>query len=537
MIRAFCAVLGALSLVLLSRVTWAAAPCATVTGVVLQVSYQQPPAKGWSTAKVGTKLYAGARVRTAKRSKCEIAFPDKSRIRMNELSELAIANATSKDVKLARGNLYARIVAGTGARIAGAGGVASIKGTQLTYDGQTLAVYEGAADHELARGVDHVPAGNASSTWRPDIYEVPALQWEGGKLRPWFQEVSPGVSLGTIGGSRPGSSLKYQRAGMITGIARMLTGGIVPWGDVGVIVEQAPPGGKVNPRGSYRGSGAALGALGASFLLEDWNKDPHPLGSGAFGPFFDGSAFAIEGENRNDMTGGELRACAMKDNLFLGLGWVGYSDYPADPYIALSEAFLAYRDEGIGDIVVGKQWFLEGPVNNTRLGSLMSFDRATALRWQGRAGKAELDLAYLYDMLPTSSERREGWAGRAQFGLWNGTVGLNALYDNDLSDTGVSCDFCFPVLPGTLDLYGELGDDAAGNHLQTWGAYFPGLYQSLGVDLYLEYAKRGSLNSLTSASVYKEIGDGWSGLLLFKDVEGKSAVFGLGIAREFGHNK
>ena len=71
---------------------------AKITATVLKVTYQKSADGKWYKAKIGTKLYAGYRVRTAKRSKCEIRFPDGSRIRMNERSDLAITEPTTKNV-------------------------------------------------------------------------------------------------------------------------------------------------------------------------------------------------------------------------------------------------------------------------------------------------------------------------------------------------------------------------------------------------------------------------------------------------------
>ena len=193
-----------------------AAPFATISGVVLQVTYRAPGSANWAAARVGTKLFAGAQVRTGKRSKCEVRFPDGSRVRLNELSDLAITDAGSKNLKLNRGNLYARVIAGTGARIAGAGGVASINGTVLTYDGDTLAVYEGEATNELPRGPVQVPAGNAAGSKFPNVYAVPDEKWEGGQFRPWFDDVRSGVEYGTNLGTPAGDRLKAERVGVQT---------------------------------------------------------------------------------------------------------------------------------------------------------------------------------------------------------------------------------------------------------------------------------------------------------------------------------
>jgi hypothetical protein len=506
-----------------------AAPYATVTGIVLKVTYRATATGAWATAKVGSKIFSGGRIRTAARSKVEVKFPDGSRVRLNELSDLVITDAGSKNMNLASGNLYARIIAGSGARITGAGGVASIKGTHLSYDGQTLAVYEGKAVHELDRGNENVAAGTASHCKTPGVYAVPPEKWEGGQFRPWFTDLRPGISFQAFSGTPVGQETKYERAAMWAAMSSL--GLPADTGGLDVILEGA---------GSAQGgaSDAGLG-MAAALMAAAGSGDCGPLRplqrltGNIFGPSLEGEAYGIEGEGSEDLAGAHVRAGLVSGDWYAGFGGMGQARNPSTKSATfLSEAFLAHRDDS-GDFTVGRQWFTQGPINNTRLGSLCSFDIADAVRWQGSVSGLDLDLSYLDDMVVPSSEDLRGGLARVQGYLLGGEVAVNVLYAAQHHGTGISADFSMPVWPDVLDLYGEFGSDPEGRHLETWGAYFPGLFQSLGIDLYLERCERAGSPALNSASLYKEFSGGWTAVALYKEATNDDPVFGIGLAKTF----
>lgn len=72
-------------------------------------------------------------MRTAKRSRCEIKFPDGTTIRMGPRSDLVIKTIQDKNLALQKGRLFAHIISGTLARITGASATAAIKGTWVEY--------------------------------------------------------------------------------------------------------------------------------------------------------------------------------------------------------------------------------------------------------------------------------------------------------------------------------------------------------------------------------------------------------------------
>jgi hypothetical protein len=510
-----------------------AAPCVTVTGVVLNVTYRATATGSWAGATIGTKIYSGGRIRTGARSKVEVKFPDGSRVRLNELSDLVITDAAAKNMKLDSGNLYAKIIAGSGARITGAGGVASIKGTNLSYDGQTLAVYEGKATHELERGDQEVAAGTASNRARPGVFAVPPEKWEGCQFRPWFSDIRPGVSCQAAPGAPVGQKTKYSRAALWAAGSSL---GLPPEaGGLDVILEGARPA-QVPAAGTGPGLGmaAALMAAAAGTSGSEALRPLPRLTGNIFGPSVAAEVYGIEGEGPEDLAGAHVRMGFVSGDWFAGVGAMGQARDPSSRSATfLSEAFLAYRDEDHGDFTAGRQWFTQGPINNTRLGSLCSFDLANAVRWQGTAAGLDFDLSYLDDMIVPAEEDLRGGLARAQGYVLGGQVAVNVLYQAKGHGTGVSCDFSLPVWKGVLDLYGEFGSDPAGRHLETWGVYFPGLFQKCGVDLYLERSERAGWPALNSASLYREFSNGWTAVAVYKEATGDDPVFGIGIAKTF----
>ena len=110
---------------------------------------------------------------------------------------------------------------------------------------------------------------------------------------------------------------------------------------------------------------------------------------------------------------------------------------------------------------------------------------------------------------------------------------MNCFHQNGVG-TGLTGDLSYPVVPGQLDLYGEFGDDPQGRHLFTGGAYFPGMYQSLGLDLFVEYAQRGDYRGMWTALGYQELRHGWTGLFGVRKVQGGSWEAAAGAFKHFG---
>jgi len=95
----------------------AAAQNAKISAVVMDVTHRVGAGGSFVKSAVGAQLPPGSRVRTGRRSKCEIKFPSGSVIRMGERTDLVIEQGTS--ASLGYGRVYAKIIAGTAATISG----------------------------------------------------------------------------------------------------------------------------------------------------------------------------------------------------------------------------------------------------------------------------------------------------------------------------------------------------------------------------------------------------------------------------------
>jgi hypothetical protein len=162
---------------------------ASVNAIVRVVKTAAPGTTAFGDARLGTALPPGARVRTGGRSAAGVAFPNKSELRIDELSEVIISGATRTDVRVLGGRVladYTRPGTVTGARA-----TAAVRGTKIIYfenpekDTAYVRCYEGVA-YVTGPGVD-LAAGNAAMT-SPTTLVDPTLiddtrNWVGKTIR------------------------------------------------------------------------------------------------------------------------------------------------------------------------------------------------------------------------------------------------------------------------------------------------------------------------------------------------------------------
>ncbi len=131
-----------------------AAPTATISAIVLDVNCQTAPNKAWVPAKIGMQLPVGSRVRTGRRSKCEVKFPGGSIARLAPRSELQISSVTGagNKVKLMSGQVLVNVVKGYGVDIEGAKATVAIQGTWVLFDGEQPTVWKGTATMQTGAG-------------------------------------------------------------------------------------------------------------------------------------------------------------------------------------------------------------------------------------------------------------------------------------------------------------------------------------------------------------------------------------------------
>ncbi len=513
----------------------AEAAVAKISGVVLQVTHRAGAAGQWRKSTVGAQLPAGSRVRTGKRSACEIKFPDGSRVRMGPRSDLVINDPSSRRVQVVAGQVFANIVRGTGgAQIQGATATCAVKGTSVLFTGPTMAgdypardyemaaAWQGEADFSTAEGSETLGDGQQSTARagrRPSSAGwAPPWAYANGTLYPWWWQLQPEVGVAATPGSPVGAGFKEAQV-TTRSVGSTFLGGPPTTGDVDVVVQSlgaAPALGAVSLSQVGGWSAAAVSALSA--LAQSDSRE-------LLGKHF----FVSPGEldlagilyNGGGVASAWGRGSAAWGNLYGEIGLQVLTSFEGSADGRVSDAFLVHRSGGT-DVVVGRQRYIEGPVNNSALGSLfesLHFDGAAVKHTWPRA-RATVAWINDYDSGLPDPGRTGGWLGRLSTPVLGGTVGVNALNWRH-EGWGWSADLSLPIYPSYLDAYGEWGQDPMGRTLSTYGVYFPRLYQSAGVDLFVECARREGYLRQVSALAYIEGKGDWS------------AVVG---ARKFEHN-
>jgi hypothetical protein len=521
-----------------------------IIAVLLTVRHRAGPTGAFVKSAVGALLPAGSRVQTGPRSKCALRFPDGAVIRVDENSDLIIQSVAGTSTQLSRGRLWAKVIAGTTARVQGASGVAVVKGTEWTFDGSTVTCYKGAVAYERAGGSTDVPAGFAGTAVQGNqvtLKPAPGRYYPGGDLIQWFGGLRSGEDVG----STPGSSAGLDRKEADLPLDQVIEGAIGALGGLNVIIEGGPDSAQA---GRQRWGGATTrawggfpgvnsnnlaptfaGALaGGTLTITDPRAEGQtgPLGKQYFfGPYTPMDAFGYVADGGSAF-GLRVRPHVVAGPWYFEGGATGHLSTWAGDGADVTELFAKVR-QSWGEVTVGRQRFLEGPVNNTRLGSVLSFETGDAVRCQTRLEHFTFDAAYVEKMNPVLGAPSKGWYGRVTYPVAGGTIAAN-LVSHQEADLGWSLDLALPVRRGYLDAYGEVGRDAWGRNLSTVGLYVPWVYRQAKADLFLEFAQRDELPSLATLRLYKRIGDHVTAVLSLDKQHGEDLGFGAGVIWRFG---
>jgi hypothetical protein len=540
---------GLAAVILLPAASHAAAS-AKITAVTLQV-YHQLGANGavrWS--KTGDLLPAGSRVHTLKRSACEIRFPDGSRVRMGPRSDLIIHDVTTKHLQVLTGEVFANIVSGTGAQIQGATATASIKGTWVLMQAptapgvfpvrttDTMWVWNGSADLVTPSGT--IPVGDGQTgTVGGDGAPVGGTggmdaSFGGGELNPGWANTSPGVDTGATPGTPAGDVVKdvatTTREEVVPIVAPPTTG------TVNVVITGVRPAG-VGLAGLGAG-GSLAPLLGTLSLAAAGQVSPEESRRQLLGKRFWGPSSQIElvgvKFNGGSLGGLRLRSSVLSGHLYGEAGLQAFSDLKGDWDTAISDLFVVDR-LGNSDLTFGRQRYAEGPINNSGLGTLFGAIHFDGISYKTHTSSYTAKFSWLqnYQAFGRSPLETNGWLGRVSTPLLGGQIAVNALQQAG-DGWGISGDISMPIIPRELDMYAEVGCDPMGRHIETFGAYLPGLYQRTNVDLYVERSSRGDNAPVWSAIAYADMGERWTGLFGTRVVQGQNPEFFFGFVKQFG---
>ena len=397
---------------------------------------------------------------------------------------------------------------------------------------------------------------------------TPSEEFAGGQEFPEFQQITPGVAAPTFAGSPSEEEFREDNITVDQSIAEAIGAG--PYSSLNVIVRSADPRRRaIGPAGANAPSAALLppthtGAIvspiatwgatapspfaGAFRAVGEPMERLQPPEAGSEGGLL-GERLRIElfafGSNRNVLGSVRIRPSGVLGNLYFELGGTNRELFDGQSVTDLTAAYVVGRGKGLGDLRIGRQRFLLGPVNNSNLGTLIDFDLADGVSWRpDTEGRVQLDFAYLWDLAPLADEfAGTGWFGRASVVTDCGVFSVNGLTtdahrpgpgDTQLDgDLGYSFDLAVPLKRNKVELYGELGEDPWDRTLYTVGLYFPCLLYSADTDLLLEYASREYEPKLWTLRAYHTLSDEWQAVLAFELPEGSSLDYGLGFTYRF----
>lgn len=549
-----------------------AAQAAKITALILSVEHSLTPSGKFSQSKVGTMLMAGSQVRTGKRSKCEIRFPDGSIVRMGPSSDLVLQTVATRNLKLQGGQLFAKFVSGNGARIQGGSAVAAIKGTTLEYS-TTLnrdgTYTDTCVVHETTHGVDFITAagirtllGGFGSSWTdrtPPLTEAdpaagapatttppssntappaavpqPPQQFSGGRYAGPFSGVASGRSVRSTPGTQTAVETIQNSYLSIAVVNKMLPGTQGKnEGDLAIVVQSLalPPAQVLSVPAQAL---TYLPPVATALYAALGQKQPLPrelFGKRFFGPYLNTDVFALWG-NPDSVAGFRVRPSVVLDDWYFEAGAAVTHDFKGSLQGRLTEAFAAVRPHK-SELTIGRQHFLSGPVTNSDLGTVIGLDTYDAVRYQRQIGAQwKADLALVLDFAPYAGDNLSGYVVRGERTLAGGIVGGNWVHENGRG-TASSIDFSLPALPGVIDLYGEFGSNSNNAKVQTLGLYLPSLYQSQEIDVYLERARHSGKPSLLSLVAYRQIRDNVTGVMILNKESGNSLKMSLGGLYEF----
>ena len=384
------------------------AQSAKITAVVLSVKWRPSATANWGNARVGAQLSAGAQVRTGKRSMCEIKFPDGSMVRLSPLSDLTIAKVDGKNLSMGYGKLYARVVSGTTARIQGGTGVASIKGTELEFNAglpgvppeeqeNTLTIFTGLAEltglglpgagQPVGGGFQSSVGGGGGGTPGGPT-GIPGEEFfGGGGSGGWWEGVQTGNTTLTTASTYAGTELKQETFDTGRDPALDTPGFTDPitTGNLSVDVSSLHLASLRTP--AARNASVALPSSASMLEVQPIGLLQGPplqaFGQRVFKPDVFADVFALT-TSKGSLAGVRVRPHTLYQNIYFEVGGTAWTDFDGCHAI-LSEAFAKARPK-FGDVTVGRQHFLPGPVNNTNLGTLVGFNTADAVRVQPKLG-------------------------------------------------------------------------------------------------------------------------------------------------------
>ncbi len=464
----------------------------------------------------------------------ELRLPDRTTYRLGPMSFVRLQAFTPNSAKLDRGGILAKVIRGSIVRIRGIYGTVSVRGTDVAMEivcgVEYVRVWHGTAQYTTPRGT--VTLRPSMGTWTA-AGRAPApprtIAPEGfsaGRETPWWEQVRTGVEMRSMPDTPPlkrdQSSRSPTDEQVIESQPARQPGPTT--GSIAVTIQSAAA-----PASAGAGSGWPATAMAAAAAAGSLRAGPGlgpMMGKRVFGPYPEAMAFGLLGEG-GSVAVGRIGLSATVGKVYLRATGAQWTASHTDSDFRLDETYAAVKGQH-WRLTAGRFRILEGPVNNSDYGTLMPIGLFDGARVSAFTGRWEFTAAWLDDYDSLAAADRNGFYVRAKANVLGGMLAVAALNEKH-ADTGVVGQFSLPLVPGYVDAYGEVGDDPTGQHIETFGLYFPELYQSVGVDLFIERAQRSGGDTLTSMHAYWEFDDNKTAVGVVEHSREYGWRFGIGV--------
>ncbi len=207
---------------------------------------------------------------------------------------------------------------------------------------------------------------------------------------------------------------------------------------------------------------------------------------------------------------GEARGVIGRTRYTVEANALKFTNGPASDW-ATRVGSVAVVEHNLTDSLVafaGRKRYYHGPVFQNQVATQLIADRYSGVGLRWRHDRLSLEGAWLYDSNGVAAGAQRGALLTAAYRAGGGVFGLHLLEAGGVRDGhGRTLSVAYPLLPNRLETYGEVGTGVDDATLQTYGLYFPSLYQRFDVDLFLEYGHHEQLGEAFSAVAVKPVND------------------------------
>ncbi len=151
----------------------------------------------------------------------------------------------------------------------------------------------------------------------------------------------------------------------------------------------------------------------------------------------------------------------------------------------------------------GRKRYQAGPVMRNYNGTQLIFDRYTGAGISYKGNRINGEAAWLYDSNPVGSGAEKGATGHITADFKGAVIGINYLRVGQVKPgNGYTGSISTPLISNYLEGYAELGKDVSGKKIQTFGLYFPSIYQNYDTDMFVEYSSHAHESGVRNSNAY-----------------------------------